>query len=484
MRKKTKKISGISVNEQIQAAKKIIASDTSLSNSAKALIEMLILLITIMTDRLNIDSTNSSKPPSTDDNPKKKTKKDSTKNPGGQKGHKGTTLTPVVNPDEIINLSVDLRTIPKAKYIIDGYEARQVIDIIINKEVTEYRAEVLLNKDTGERYTAQFPQYLTRNIQYGSSVKTAAVYFSQVQMIPYERTAETLAEQLNTPISKGSIFNFCQEACLRLVLFENLIKYILLKQPVLHVDETGINIKSKTHWLHTVSNNKFTLIVPHLKRGKEAPDSIGVINNYSGILIHDCWKAYFLYDCVHGLCNAHIIRELKRAEENDNQKWAKDFSKFLLELKEKVDKNNGMVSQTDYIKQTKKYHKIIEQAKIECPEPKRPPDKKGRLKKTKSRNLLERLIKHEDAILLFAKKEIVPFTNNQAENDIRMTKVQQKISGCFRSFNGAEAFCRIRSYIITCRKNNVSAFNAINILFREEMPDFLKEIHKEYKKSL
>jgi len=482
MKRKVKKISGISVQDQLQVAEEIIATDTSLSSSAKVVMKMLVLLISILMDRLNVNSTNSSNPPSSD-KPKKKSPKESNKKPGGQKGHVGTTLEPVKDPDEIININLDRRTLSKGDYVSDGYEARQIVDIVINKKVTEYRAEILLNKKNGKRYIAEFPEYLMRNIQYGNSVKATAVYFSQVQIIPYERTAKTLEDQLKTPISKGSIFNFCQEALLRLALFEKLIKFTLLKQPVLHVDETGINIKSKIHWLHTVSNDKYTLICPHKKRGKEAPDFIGVLNKYSGILIHDCWKPYFAYKCGHGLCNAHILRELKRAEENDGQKWAHKFSNFLLEIKKQVEINGGSLSKDAYLNESKKYKKILKQAEIECPEPERPPDKKGRLKKSKSRNLLERLLNYEDAILLFAKNTLVPFTNNQAENDIRMTKVQQKISGCFMSMKGAEAFCRIRSYVITCRKNGVSAFDAINLLFCGEMPIFLKEIEQEYNKA-
>lgn len=483
MKRKVKKISGISVQDQIEAAKELIATDTSLSPSAKAIVEMLILLISIFFDRLNVNSSNSSNPPSSDKPKEKEPKEKTGKKPGGQKGHVGSTLEPVKNPDEIIDLKVDRRTLSKGDYINDGFEARQIIDIVISKKITEYRAEILLNKKTGDRYVAEFPKHLTRNIQYGNSVKAAAVYFSQVQMTPYERTAKILEEQLKTPLSKGSIFNFCQEALLRLVLFEEIIKFTLLRQPALNADETGINIKSKIHWLHIVSNDKYTLIIPHKKRGKEAPDSIGILNKYTGILIHDCWKPYFSYSCEHGLCNAHILRELKRAEENDSQKWAFKFSKFLLETKKQVDMNGGMLTEEEYKNASKKYKEILNQANIECPEPERPPDKKGRVKKSPSRNLLERLLKYEDAILLFAKNSLVPFTNNQAENDIRMTKVQQKISGCFMSMSGAKAFCRIRSYIITCRKNNVSAFDAINLLFSGEMPPFLKELEKEYNKK-
>jgi len=215
--------------------------------------------------------------------------------------------------------------------------------------------------------------------------------------------------------------------------------------------------------------------MPHDKRGAEAIEAMGIIPGFKGVLCHDHWKPYFRYECDHALCNAHHLRELERAWEQDNQKWAKELQALLIEINKATDNSKGQITQTEQKKYRNRYRAIIKKAQIECP----PPDeskregKRGRLKRSKSRNLLERLQNFEKETLLFMEKEEVPFTNNRGENDIRMTKVQQKISGCFRSTKGAEIFCRIRSYISTCKKNNLGASEALRVLFNGTLPDFI-----------
>jgi transposase len=298
---------------------------------------------------------------------------------------------------------------------------------------------------------------------------------SQFQLIPYSRIEDYFKEQLQIPISSGSIFNFNQEAYDLLGTFEEKVKSKLIKSMLLHVDETSINIGGNKHWLHCTSNDLWTHFFPHEKRGSLATDVIGILPKFTGILCHDHWKPYYTYDCTHSLCNAHHLRELTSVWEQDNQKWAKRMKELLEEMNGAVNDAGGLLGSVESKKYRHKYRTILKKAEVECP----PPDetqrkgKRGRMKRTKGRNLLERLRDFENDVLRFLENKIVPFTNNLGENDIRMTKVQQKISGCFRSMDGAKIFCRVRSYLSTCRKHDVNTSKALDLLFQGKLPDFV-----------
>jgi transposase len=322
---------------------------------------------------------------------------------------------------------------------------------------------------------AEFPFGVTRDIQYGSKVKAHSVYLSQFQLIPYNRIENYFADQMNIALSGGSIFNFNQEAYKLLEKFDRVAKHALIKSPVIHSDETGINVDKKRTWLHSASNRQWVYFYPHAKRGKEAMDEIGILPYFKGILCHDHWKPYYGYDCLHALCNAHHLRELTLAADQDKQQWALAIRALLIEINAAVQNAGGVLSTTLQLEYGQKYDAIITAGEIECSAP-LPPDKpkKGRIKKSKSRNLLERLKDYKQDVLRFMAVDLLPFTNNTAENDIRMTKVQQKISGCFRSMEGAYIFCRVRSYILTCQKNGLSATESLDILFQGKLPDFIE----------
>jgi transposase len=299
---------------------------------------------------------------------------------------------------------------------------------------------------------------------------------SQFQLIPLDRVRDYFNDQVGLPISKGSVHNFNKEAFGLLESFETWAKQRLLVSKVNYADETGINVNGKRLWLHNLSNDKVTLYHCDEKRGSEAMDRMGILPNYSGILCHDHWKAYYNYNCTHSLCNAHHLRELERAIEQDQQNWAKSMKILLIEIKEKVDRSlKGKLSKKEIKAYQKQYRTILTKGKAECPVGEKVKGKRGRQKKSTARNLLERLENFEEDVLRFMKESDVPFTNNQGENDLRMTKVQQKISGCFRSMeNGARIFCRIRSFLVTCRKNNVSPTDALRLLFQGKLPEFIK----------
>jgi len=470
------KIEAIDVDSTIENTKKLMDEDPQISPALKASIELLLLLISLLLNRVGLNSSNSSKPPSSDPNRLKQTRTPSGKKPGGQKGHKGTTLKKVSDPDVIEKIKLDTASLPEGSYRHVGYESRQIIDINISRVVTEYRAQICEDAN-GKRFTAAFPKGVNRQVQYGVNVKAHSVYMSQYQLIPYNRIEETFLDQAGFPVSSGSIYNFNKEAYDALKIFDEIVKKRLIGSYLCHSDETGININGKRRWLHCASNALWTYFFPHEKRGIVAMNEMGIIPRFEGVLCHDHWKPYFHFDCLHSLCNAHHLRELERAWEQDNQKWARDVRALLLEINKAVDDAGGKLTDEAVLRYRQKYQSLLEKGETECPPPdeKQRNGKRGRLKRSKARNLLERLINFETETLRFMKDDKVPFTNNLGENDIRMTKVQQKISGCFRSMTGAAIFCRVRSYLSTCKKHGVRASEALRLLFEGKLPTFLDE---------
>ena len=470
-------VDNIDVSKSINEARRALSEDKGISPSTAAVFNLLITIITILLNQKNLNSSNSSKPPSQDPNRKRKTRKDKgvrrgKKKPGGQTGHPGARLEPIENPDEFEEIMVDKRSLPPGNYSSVGFDTRQVFDVSVSCNVTEYRAEILLD-DQGQEWVAQFPEGVEHKTQYGNGVKATSVYMSQFQLIPGLRVADYFKSQMGLPLSKASVQNFNEVAFKKLEVFEDWAKNKLIHSALNHADETGVNVNGSRYWFHLLSNEEVVLYQVDRKRGLEAMERMGVLPKFQGVLIHDHWKPYYTYGCTHGLCNAHHLRELQRAFEQDEQKWALKMKTLLEEINEKVKATkSGKLSKKDILFYEKKYRRILSSGSKECPLEEEN-GKRGRTKQSKARNLLDRLKNYEDDVLRFMKESIVPFTNNMAENDLRMTKVQQKISGCFRSFKGAEIFCRVRSYLLTCRKNGVDPTSALNLLFQGRLPDFI-----------
>jgi len=469
------KVNSLKIKESVDKVKTLLKTEKKVPNSLKMAIEVLIMLINILANRVMLNSSNSSKAPSTDPNRKKQKKSKSNKKPGGQKGHKGTRLTKFKTPDKIKIIKIKKKNLPKGNYKEVGYAIRQVVDIEIKKIVTEYRAQIL-EDEKGKKYTAAFPKNISTEVQYGNKLKANSVYMSQFQLLPYNRIQDHFYEQMQIPLSMGSIFNFNKEAYNALEIFDKIAKEKLIKSSRINSDETGININGKRKWLHCASNDLWSYFFPHDKRGSIAMDEIGIIPNFSGILCHDHWKPYYNYKkCLHSLCNAHHLRELERAIEIDHQKWAIQMKNFLIETNKKVINSGGSLSTKKANECRKKYKEILKKGDKESPLPKKIIGKRGRIKKSKSRNLLERFIEYENDVLRFMENPIVPFTNNLGENDLRMIKVQQKISGCFRSMDGAYIFCRIRGFLSTCRKHGMKAADGLKMLFSGKLPAFIDD---------
>jgi transposase len=459
------------VGQAIQAATNIIETDSSISPGVKSALTTLVNVVHLLSNQLGLNSSNSSKPPSSDPNRARKTRTTKGKRlkPGGQKGHSGSRLEQVENPTVVEEILIDRRTLPSGKWKSAGFDKRQVFDIEVSFNVTEYQAEVLEN-ELGEFYVAEFPDGVTEPAQYGNGVKATSVYLSQFQLIPQARVQDLLKTQYGLQLTKGSVnnFNILAARTLHEWNFKDWLRDQLVLSPVLHADETGTNINGDRYWIHCLCNESLTYFHVDPKRGQDAMERMGVLAKFGGQLVHDHWKPYFLYLCTHVLCNAHHLRELERAIDQDSQKWAKRMKALLEEINALVNESGGKLSKKKIKQFETKYRSILKAADKECPE-----NKKQRAQ-SKSRNLIERLIAFEEETLRFMVEEQTPFTNNQGERDLRMNKVQQKISGCFRTERGAEDFCLIRSYLSTCRKRGVHPMEALRALFSGAKPKFMK----------
>jgi len=473
-------LSEINIGDTIKQAQEVLSRERAASPAIVAMMQLLITVIELLCAKLNTNSRTSSVPPSQDPHRRRgrrytKAQRKSGRKPGGQPGHSGSTIEPVEHPDEVEKLWIDRRTLPKGKrYRPVEDEVRQVIEIKISRHVKEYRAEVLEDEE-GNQYRAEFPGEVTRPAQYGATVKAQVLYLNSYELLPYSRVQDYFQDQAQIGISQGTIGNIIQQGYDLLEPFEKAAKEALKQAACANFDETGININGKLTWLHSASNEKWTLQVPHAKRGQEAMDEMGILPEFGGIACHDHWKAYFRYSCEHALCNAHHLRELQWVIENEGHGWAQEMKDFLEKLNLEVEKAGGRLSAARQKRARKNYRQILRRAGKECPPA--PASKEGkRQKRTKEQNLIERLKDFEAETLRFMTNPLAPFTNNQGERDIRMSKVQQKISGCFRSVEGARAFCRIRSYISTCMKNGIQLPEALTAIFTGGLSGILSKI--------
>jgi len=425
--------------------------------------------------RLNMSSRNSSKPPSSDGLSKPPAKKRNTGgSPGGQKGHEGHTLRMVDDPDRVITHDVTecARCGRSLDRVAPAYEARQVFDLPpIAIEVTEHRSEKKTCPSCGFENKAAFPEGVEGSAQYGPRVTACAVYLNQYHLLPYARLSEAMSDLFDCPVSQGTLVNATRAASERLRGFEQEVKQRIAASPVACFDETGMRVQGKGAWLHVASTDGLTHYGVHPRRGREATDDIGILPGFSGTAEHDCWSPYLTYDCSHALCCAHLIRELTFQHEECSQEWALDMIELLLEanevVKEAKDKGRAGLSRSRLKAFEKRYKRILASgfAANPLPDTRDQPVRRGRKKKTKARNLLERLRDHQREVLRFTNDFSVPFDNNLAERDLRMAKVKQKISGTFRSWDGASDFCRIRGYISTARKNSVPVIGALVDVF-------------------
>ncbi len=417
-------------------------------------------------NRLAKNSSNSSKPPSSDGLNKKtrSLRGKSGKRQGGQPGHPGRSLLAVDNPDHVVthtptqcaNCNNSLSGI-KASDV----EKRQVFDLPEPQiVVTEHRAETKQCPCCGHHTAADFPENVTAFAQYGERVQALAAYFHNQHLIPIDRVCEIFEDIYGVTLSAGTCVNVDKRLFARLATFEEGLKAYLVASKILHFDETGMRCDKKLHWLHVVSSSMATFYSLHTKRGQEAMDACGILPEFRGRAIHDHWMPYFSYEQItHGLCNAHHLRELTYVYEQEKQEWALKMKEHLLATDQKVQDAGGILSAEAIQEVDQIYAKIALEGVHVYPGDWGLSEEESQ--KSAGANLLRRLIRQEEAVLAFVHDPGVPFTNNQAEQDLRMMKVKQKISGCFRTPEGGTIFCRIRSYISTARKQGWKVWNAL-----------------------
>jgi transposase len=451
-----------------------VAEKDDLIRSLFARVQELTAKVAELEGRLAQDSRNSSKPPSSDGygKPKPKSLRTPGKNPtGGQKGHEGHTLKKAERPDHIVTHAPPSICDECGSLLLEARvaETRQVFDLPpTHYEVTEHRV-LEAHCACGKLHRGEFPEGVNAPVQYGPCLKAAVVHLTQHHMLPAQRTAELMGDLFDLPLSDATVLAAVDEARQRLEPTVTAIGQAISAAPIAHADETGLRVEGKLHWLHVLATGLLTWMGIHPHRGKKAFDAFGLLTSFVGTLIHDGWKPYRDLACYHALCNAHHLRELTYIFEQMGQSWANRLIEMLLAACQEVERVGGPLPHDRIAYFRSLYLEIL--AEGEAANPRAPPSgKRGRTRQSKAVNLLHRLRTYTDDVLRFMTDPGVPFTNNLAEQAVRMPKVKQKVSGCFRTLRGAQSFCIVRSYLDTLRKQGANLFHALTQTFQGHVP--------------
>lgn len=424
--------------------------------------------------RLALNSQNSSKPPSSDGlvRPKPKSRRQKgMKSTGGQKGHRGHTLKQVAQPDHLVPhppaSHCDVCHRPLSESVV--VETRQVFDIPpLRHEVTEHQL-LEVRCTCGKVHRGEFPAAVAAPVQYGPRIKAAVVHLTHHHMLPVARTGALTGDLFGLPLSDATVLTIHAEAAALLAPTVAAMGEALKTVPVAHADETGMHVAGKLFWLHVLATRSMTWIGSHRNRGKKAFDAFGILAVFAGTLVHDGWKPYRDLACIHALCNAHHLRELTYVFEEMKQAWAKRLIDLLVGACHEVAGAGAALPGERIAHYRSAYDAIL--AEGTAVNPRAPPSgKRGRTKQTKALNLIDRLRTHADDVWRFMVDHNVPFSNNIAEQDVRMPKVKQKISGGFRTQVGLETFCTIRSYLATLHKQGANLFHSLTLTFQGQPP--------------
>ena len=425
--------------------------------------------------RLAQHSRNSSKPPSSDGLSKPKPKslrKPGGQPTGGQKGHRGHTLKQVAAVDRVVTHApsayCDACQAPLVEVAV--VETRQVFDLpVLRFEVAEHQVLAGQCAACGKICHGEFPEGLDAPVQYGPAALAAVVHLTHHHMLPIQRTAALMGDLFELPMSEATVLSACEEAKGRLEPTVASIGQAIQAAPLAHADETGLRVAGSLHWMHVLATTMLTWVACHAKRGKEAFDALAILPGFMGTLIHDGWKPYRELLCQHGLCNAHHLRELTYVFEELGQAWADQLIHLLVAACHEVDKAGNPLPPARLADYRSRYDRIL--AEGEALNPLAPcSGKRGQTRQSKPANLLRRLRTYSDDVWRFATDHHVPFTNNLAEQAVRMPKVKQKVSGCFRTKKGADTFCTIRSYLATMHKQQANLFHALTLTFQGKTP--------------
>ena len=438
-----------------------------------AQVEALSAKVADLEGRLAKNSRNSSKPPSLDGfKPKPKSQRKAKQKPtGGQKGHVGHTLKKVAEVDHIESHAPPSHCDVCHRLLSDTaiVETRQVFDIPpLHHEVTEHQI-LEARCACGKLHRGEFPAEVAAPVQYGPRIKAAVVHLTHQHMMPVARTGDLMGDLFGLPLSDATVLAINEEARALLAPTVAALGEALKTAPVAHADETGMRVAGKIHWLHVLATSALTWIGSHVNRGRQAFDAFGILPAFAGTLIHDGWKPYRDLACTHGLCNAHHLRELTYVFEEMEQAWAKRLIDLLVEACHEVAAVGGPLTEHRITHYRSVHARIL--AEGEAANPRAPPSgKRGRTKQSKALNLIDRLRTHADDVWRFMTDHNVPFSNNTAEQAVRMPKVKQKISGGFRTPSGLDTFCTIRSYLATLHKQGANLFHALTLIFQGSPP--------------
>ena len=450
--------------EQLCSSGKVSSEIRVVMNSLLVVVELILSVFLEKKTRKN--SKNSSLPPS-------QTEKDETAIPSPVskgKGHKvsgelsNTRVRETVTNAKVV--TCDVCGVALDEVSCKGYERRTRIDIVFEKVVEHVDAEIKQCPNCEAIVKGSFPEDMPGNLQYGNGLKAFAIHLIISQMVALNRVQKQITAMIGSVISEASLLKFVLRLYQALDAWERDAIESLLQAPSVHVDETSFRVEGKNHWIHVYSSGGTTLKLLHRKRGNEAIAGLNIIPRYGGVIIHDCWASYLSYNhCGHGLCGSHLLRELAFIIDSNQYRWARNMKKLLQETCHTVAKRKEKcLTDKEYANLQKRYRNILTRGDKELPEiPAKPKGKRGKIAKSDAHNLWERLKKYETAVLLFARDPHVPFTNNRAERDLRMAKVKQKISGCFRKKLYALAYCRISSYLQTMASQGVNPLVAIQI---------------------
>ena len=437
--------------------------------------EKVVELVIALEARLNKNSKNSHNPPSSDGLKKPPAKKGKSKGKaGGQKGHPGTTLRKSDRPDRVVEHGPEQcehcgTNLVEVEGAVIG--SRQEIEIPEKPiEVIEHQRLQKECPHCGASTKGQWPEHIRGNVQYGRRFKAFCVYLLSYQLLPYERASDLLKVLCGYQPGGGTLTQAQQQAYEVLEPVEAEIKDAIRGSPNSHSDETGMRVEGKTQWLHVCSTETHTYYYWSQHRGKQAHQDDGLLPEFQGILMHDAYATYFALACQHALCNAHLLRDLQALSEADpSQAWPRHLTHLLQTAWAMVKqaKAEGLTQLSSHNQERilALFDRIVGSADPQTPHNLRQPGQKGRVAQSPHRNLLDRLLDHKAAYLRFVTDFRIPFDNNLAERDLRMCKLQQKISGCFRTETGADLFCRIRGYISTVRKQGHHLLSALVSLF-------------------
>ena len=434
--------------------------------AAEQQVQDLLRKVRQLEDGQALNSSNSSKPPSSDGltkPPPRSLRQKTARKPGGQPGHPGHTLQPVQKPDQIILHPLDRCPCGQCGGVslqgqaVQDYERRQVFDFPpLRLSVTEHQVEIKQCPVSGLRAKSSFPLGVEAPVQYGPHFRGFTLYLFHQQLLPFDRLRQTCLDLFGQPLSLGTLTQTNHRAYQTLDPVERALVRALIQAPVVNVDESGLRVAGRLHWLHVACTPTLTFYGVHGHRGTQAMDALGVLPEFRYWLVHDHWKPYYKYEALHALCNQHLLRELKFLSQEHHQAWADKLSRFLLDWKNDPLTRLGL-DEAQFKKAHARYKAIVRQGRRKHP---RRPTGQGRTQQSKAANLLDRLQDYDLSVLPFLLDPNVPFTNNQGEQDIRMIKVKQKISGCFRTLTGAQVFARIRGYLSTCRKQGRNLWEA------------------------